>query len=108
MRDQIRLMVHESFINLCEETREDEIGRPLGSNPVRAKRMTGLSGKSKRGNPLTTAAIIAAMGAAGALGVNEIIKGIEERERQNSPEVKAAEQKLKNIENAPLRRLDFQ
>jgi hypothetical protein len=107
MRDQIRLMVHESFINLCEGTREDEVGR-RSANPVEAKRMIGLSGKSKRGNPLATAAAIAAMGAAGAFGVDQIIKGIEARERENSPEVKAAEEKLKNIENAPRRRLGFQ
>jgi len=107
MRDHIKLMVHESFLNFCE-AREDEQARPIGGNPVKAKRMAGLSGRRRTNNPLATAATIATLGAAaaaGAYGVNQIVNDLQRREqiRDTEEEIRRAEQRI-----PPLRKLPFQ
>lgn len=106
MRENIRLMVAESFLTVLEakEARGDEPSRP-DTNPALAINVRGLSPRPpKRSN--TAAAVVAAglLGVGAAYVGSEVVDDIQ-RENERKAEIKAEEQK---ILRKPLPRLPFQ
>lgn len=107
MRENIRLMVAESFLTVLEakEARGDEPSRP-DTNPALARNVRGLSPRpSKRSSNTAAAALLAAGLGVGAYVVgSKVVSGIEDDLRTKAEIEKRVEPELRK----PLPRLPFQ
>ena len=106
MRENIRLMVAESFLTVLEakEARGDEPFRP-NTNPALAKNVRGLSSLPER-SKTAAAALLAATGllGVGAYVGSKVVSGIQDDLRTKAE----IEQREREISRKPLPKLPFQ
>jgi len=106
MRENIRLMVAESFLTVLEakEARDDKAAFRPDTNPALARNVRGLSPRSDRSNKTAAALLAAGLLGVGVAGVVNVVSDIQNK-LQTDAEIK---QREREILGKPLPKLPFQ